>query len=111
MTKPKQVFQTSSPTRWNTFVWSARIIIFLLLLAMVSISIALVHNSSPQLPRLINSDEFKALANPDQPLGFKTAPKKKIHHNEAIRKSPIKDQCTRWFLCKLGLAIVFLAEE
>ena len=97
MTKPKQVFQTSSPTRWKTFVWSARIIVFFLLLGVVSIGIALFHNSTPQLPRLINNDEFKTLANPDQPLGFKTAPKKKIRHNEAARKAPIKDQVRAGF--------------
>lgn len=107
MTKPKQVFQTNSPTRWKTFVWSGRVIIFFLLLAVVSICIALFHNSSPQLPRLINSDEFKALTKPDDPLGFKTAPKKKIRRNEAIRKLPIKNQVRAGFYVNWDLQSYF----
>ena len=108
MTKPKQVFQASSPNRWRAFQWSARIIIFFLLLGVVSICIALFHNSTPQLPRLLNStDEFKALANPDQPLGFKNTPKKKIHHNDTLRKAPIKEQVRAGFYVAWDLQSYF----
>jgi len=46
----KQIFQTSSAGRWQSFVWGSRFLIFCLLLAVVVIFIAMKTEFTPQLP-------------------------------------------------------------
>ena len=60
----KQVFLTSSPTRWQRFKWTFRIIVFILVLMGVVLGIALVKEFTPSLPQLKNdSNGYKAIMN------------------------------------------------
>ena len=92
----RQIFQTDSPTRWNTFKWSARIIIFLLFLGAASLSIALFKNSNPTLPKLMTIDYSRHLPTPEKSHEYKEHSKKR-KRNEAIRKSPLKNQIRAGF--------------
>lgn len=56
MAKQKQVFETESKLRWNTFKWTSRILIFLLLLIIPVVWISLVHMNVPFLPKLEKTD-------------------------------------------------------
>lgn len=56
MAKQKQVFETESKVRWNTFKWTSRVIIFLLLLIVPVVWISLAHMTTPFLPRLEKTD-------------------------------------------------------
>lgn len=91
----KQVFQTDSPRRWKIFVWTARSIIALLLLALGTIIFAFIKNSYPDLPKLIgvSNVEFKPLKKTDKPNEFKRYIKKKprrlISEKEMKRRSPL----------------------
>jgi peptidoglycan-N-acetylglucosamine deacetylase len=50
----KQVFQTNSKKRWESFKWTSRVLILLFPIALAIIFITLFHESLPQLP------DFKA---------------------------------------------------
>lgn len=52
MNGQKQVFETESRLRWNTFRWSSRILIFLLVLIVPVVWISLAHVNPPFLPKL-----------------------------------------------------------
>lgn len=85
MAHNRQIFQTDSPTRWNTFKWSARIILFLLILGAVALGIAVLKNSNPSLPKLISTgDTFRPLTNPEKAHEFKEHGKKKRHGKTPI---------------------------
>jgi hypothetical protein len=48
----RQIFQTSSPGRWQRFKWGGRMILLLLLLGVVIFSIAVNRGYTPDLPRI-----------------------------------------------------------
>ncbi|MBA3829105.1 MAG: glycosyltransferase [Taibaiella sp.] len=59
----RQIFLAKSPTRWQRFKWSMRILIFLLLALVAIIGISLWKLYTPGLPQLKNdSEQYKALA-------------------------------------------------
>src|SRR5689334_15465466 len=71
MKPEKQIFQTSSPIRWQTFAWASRLFIFLLLLMIPIVWIALARSHKPGLPLLTSSDTVSGRAiNPVQPRQF-----------------------------------------
>ena len=96
MAHNRQIFQTDSPTRWNTFKWSARIVIFLLVLGAAAISVAVFKNSNPSLPKLISIDSSRPLTTPEKSHEYKDHGKKR-KRNEAIRKSPINNKIRAGF--------------
>ncbi len=96
MAHNRQIFQTDSPTRWNTFKWSARIVIFILFLGAVALSVALFKNSNPNLPKLISIESSRPLSTPEKSHEYKEHSKKR-KHNEAIRKSPINNKIRAGF--------------
>lgn len=96
MAHNRQIFQTDSPTRWNTFKWSARIFVFLLVLGAAAISVAVFKNSNPTLPKLINIESSRPLSSPEKSHEYKEHSKKR-KHNEAIRKGPINQQVRAGF--------------
>jgi cellulose synthase/poly-beta-1,6-N-acetylglucosamine synthase-like glycosyltransferase/spore germination protein YaaH/peptidoglycan/xylan/chitin deacetylase (PgdA/CDA1 family) len=61
-----QVFQTSSPTRWQRFKWIGRILLFLLLLAGTIVFFALRNVYTPSLPRL--GQVMKTALQADKPI-------------------------------------------
>jgi cellulose synthase/poly-beta-1,6-N-acetylglucosamine synthase-like glycosyltransferase/spore germination protein YaaH/peptidoglycan/xylan/chitin deacetylase (PgdA/CDA1 family) len=65
----KQVFLTQSPTRWQRFKWSGRVLIFILFAMFVIIALALYSKFyfTPELPQLKGENEqFKAILYPDK---------------------------------------------
>ncbi len=56
----RQIFQTASPTRWQSFRWGSRVLFFIFLIALVIISIALWRGYTPSLPQL-KSQVYKKL--------------------------------------------------
>ena len=75
----KQVFQTHSATRWNSFVWLFRIFLVLILLGVVSILISLFHKQRYDLKVLtyktdklpnINADSTKTFVPRREQLDF-----------------------------------------
>ena len=78
MSPQKQVFQTSSSIRWNTFRWGSRLVIFVLILMIPIVWITLARGYKPGLPRLISSDTVSGKAiNPVHPLAFNRRQNKK----------------------------------
>jgi len=68
MKPEKQIFQTSSSVRWQTFAWASRLFIFLLLLMVPIVWIALNRAHKPGLPQLISADTVSGKAiNPVEP--------------------------------------------
>lgn len=52
MNNHKQVFHSESPSRWNRFKWSSRIILMVIVLSVVSAIITINSNKYPKLPDL-----------------------------------------------------------
>lgn len=52
-----QVFQTNSPTRWQRFKWTSRILLFLVFLAILVITITLIRDYKPSIPQLKEKNE------------------------------------------------------
>jgi peptidoglycan-N-acetylglucosamine deacetylase len=48
----KQIFQTASATRWQSFRWGSRTILFILFIGVVVVTIALWRGYTPALPQL-----------------------------------------------------------
>lgn len=98
MSPQKQIFQTSSRTRWIAFSWVSRLFIFLLVLMIPIVWIALARSNKPGLPQLISADTVSGKEiNPVQPKqltkkedkkykGFNDFLKAKQKNEEVIRK-------------------------
>jgi poly-beta-1,6 N-acetyl-D-glucosamine synthase len=56
-----QVFQTNSPSRWQRFKWSSRLLLLLIILGIVTIIITLSRVYTPNLPNMISAQEKQAL--------------------------------------------------
>ena len=101
MPHSRQIFQTESSLRWNSFKWTFRIFLFFFFIMIVIIALSVFNSYSPVLPKLKNEDfNFTKL---DNPLDVKelTPKEKKIYKgfelylaerkkNEEIRKSENK---------------------
>ncbi len=74
----KQIFQTSSRLRWNTFKWIMRLVSFSLLLIIPIIWLALAFDKKPLLPGLSNA-YYQKLDNPNISKGFSKKEKRKYH--------------------------------
>ena len=59
----KQVFLTQSPTRWQRFKWTSRIILFILVLMLAILGIALVKLFTPKVPQLRSGSQYEAILN------------------------------------------------
>ncbi len=85
MATQKQIFQTTSRVRWNTFRWIGRLILVALLLMIPLVWIAVAEGYKPLLPTLW-ADEFKKLDSRTQVKGFSQSDTKKYHgFNEFLR--------------------------
>ncbi|HTQ66563.1 MAG TPA: glycosyltransferase [Puia sp.] len=56
-----QVFQTNSPSRWQRFKWSSRLLLLIIILGIVTIIITLSRVYTPNLPNMISAQEKQAL--------------------------------------------------
>ena len=63
MSDKNQIFQTINKRRWNTFKWSTRFLIFLLILIIPIISITLYRGLKPTLPSLIGDKQVNKILN------------------------------------------------
>ncbi len=77
MAPQKQIFQTSTKFRWNTFKWISRLILFSLLLMIPVVWIAMVNVNNTFLPGLSKTDTTKI--NQSHPKGFSQKEKRKYH--------------------------------
>ena len=60
----KQVFLTSSPTRWQRFKWAFRILAFIFLLLVITLGVAIHKEYAPNIPQLKNDNkQYKAIIN------------------------------------------------
>ena len=58
----KQIFLTSSPTRWQRFKWTFRVIAIVFTMLLVILGIAVIKEFSPALPQLKNNNkQYKAV--------------------------------------------------
>ena len=58
----KQIFLTSSPTRWQRFKWTFRIIVLIIILLLSTLGMAIIEAFSPAVPQLKNDNkEYKAI--------------------------------------------------
>ena len=93
MSPQKQVFQTSSSIRWNTFRWGSRLVIFVLILMIPIVWITLARGYKPGLPRLISSDTVSGKAiNPVHPLAFNRRQNKKYRGFNDFLKAKRKNE-------------------
>ena len=93
MSDSKQIFQTTTKTRWKTFLWSTRLIIFLFLLMIPILIITINRGSKPFLPKL--SSEFsltKNLLNPSKPIDLSPKELKKYKGFDAFLKWKEKNE-------------------
>ncbi|XZF15038.1 glycosyltransferase [Chitinophagaceae bacterium MMS25-I14] len=62
-----QVFQTQSPTRWQRFKWTFRVIAFILLLLVLVLTIAMFRVYNPSIPQLKElGEQYKSILQPDK---------------------------------------------
>jgi cellulose synthase/poly-beta-1,6-N-acetylglucosamine synthase-like glycosyltransferase/spore germination protein YaaH/peptidoglycan/xylan/chitin deacetylase (PgdA/CDA1 family) len=76
MNSQKQIFQTSSRFRWNTFRWTGRLFLLILLLTIPVLWVAIAGGYKPLLP-LLWVDDYKTNNNLAQPKGFSKKDDKK----------------------------------
>ncbi len=63
----KQVFLTQSPSRWQRFKWSVRVVLFFFALLLMILGLALWKTYTPGLPQIKQENElFKAILEPDK---------------------------------------------
>ncbi len=71
MGSSKQIFQTNSKWRWQTFKWTSRFILFAIILMVPVVIITLARGIKPGLPILVNeNDSLHRLSNPVTPAGL-----------------------------------------
>ena len=85
-----------------TFVWIARAIIVLLVIALGVIVVAIVKNSNPDIPNVLaRNDVYKKNENPEAPKEFNHRIKKKAHRpvlsDDIIKRTPLHEQVRAGF--------------
>ena len=87
MQKQRQIFQTSSRLRWNSFKWISRLFLFFLVLIIPVVWIAMANLIKPDLPTLKNEDSvYRKLVHPAQDVSFSKKEFKKYHGFEDFLK-------------------------
>lgn len=85
MDQNKQIFQTSSRLRWNTFKWISRLLLFFLVLMIPVVWIAMGKVNNVFLPGLSKFDTTK-LAKPFVPKGLSKKEQRKYHgYNDFLK--------------------------
>lgn len=82
----KQIFQTTSRLRWNTFRWSGRLLFVFFLVAFPLVWIAVTSGYRPILPGL-SRDDYKKLDNPAHPRDLSGRDNKNYHGFHDFLKS------------------------
>src|SRR5438045_1958930 len=60
-----QIFQTSSPSRWQRFKWGGRLLFLVLMLAIIVLVVAIKRVYNPTIPQLKEQGEqYKAILHP-----------------------------------------------
>ena len=74
----KQVFLTQSPTRWQRFKWSFRIVLFIIVIILITLGIAVMKQVFiPAIPQLKNDNgEYTAIMNKGKLAAFNAIDKK-----------------------------------
>ena len=92
----KQVFLTQSPTRWQRFKWSFRIILFIVILILITLGVAVMKQVFiPAMPQLRNDNGgYTAIMNKGKLAAFNAIDKKYTGFGKYIngRTAQIKNQ-------------------
>ncbi|MBS1760849.1 MAG: glycosyltransferase [Bacteroidetes bacterium] len=91
MEKSKQIFQTHSKLRWNTFKWVGRFLLFLFLLTIPIVWIAMSRTSKILLPGLSKYESVENL-NPTIARGLSKQEQKKYHGYRDLLVAKKKDK-------------------
>lgn len=91
MNSSKQIFQTQSGLRWNTFKWTGRFVLFLLLLTIPVVWLAMTRNSHIFLPGL-SKFESTMNVNPSIARGLNKQEQKKYHGYRDLLIAKKKDK-------------------
>lgn len=89
MSQPKQIFQTTSKLRWNTFKWTGRLLLFFLVLLVPVVWIAMGKVNNILLPGLSKIDTTRN-ANLFVPKGLSKREQKKYHGYKDFLKASEK---------------------
>lgn len=93
MSDTKQIFQTTTKSRWRTFQWSTRILIFGILLLIPIFIITLNRGLKPSLPLLTNVyNEVTTLSNPSVPIALDKQELKKYKGFDAFIRMKEKNE-------------------
>jgi cellulose synthase/poly-beta-1,6-N-acetylglucosamine synthase-like glycosyltransferase/spore germination protein YaaH/peptidoglycan/xylan/chitin deacetylase (PgdA/CDA1 family) len=77
----KQIFQTTSPTRWKSFKWGTRFFIFLLAFCFAALLVIVIAaNVIPPIPRLGASIAYNEVLSPDNQVVYKNSELAKRFH-------------------------------
>lgn len=91
MGSPKQIFQTNSKWRWQTFKWTCRFILFAIILMVPVVIITLARGIKPGLPILVNeNDSLHRLSNPVTPAGLNEKELKKYKGFSSFLQAKLK---------------------
>src|SRR5579872_6777400 len=72
--KHKQIFQTSSPGRWQRLKWGGRLLFFLLALGIVIVYLAVSRDYKPALPRIKEQSQlYKKVLDTSRTFLFKNS--------------------------------------
>ncbi|MGC4100486.1 glycosyltransferase [Ferruginibacter sp.] len=53
-----QIFQTNSPSRWRSFKWTFRILLFVALFLIVVVTLAIINGRNPSLPNQLEKSKY-----------------------------------------------------
>ena len=87
----KQIFQTSKKSRWITFQWVTRLLIFTIIVATACVAYTLLSNHYPSLPVItptstLSRKQIEQIKKSNQYKDFKISKKElvKIRHDQRI---------------------------
>lgn len=113
----KQIFQTNSPTRWNSFIWIVRILIVFLVIIIAAVAISLFNKrdydlkvltyNAKKLPDL-NTDKSKTYVSKSDQLAFAKqieTYRKKIKHSHSHIKLATSAEISKFLPVRAGFYV------
>ena len=84
-TEGRQIFMTTSPTRWQRFKWSFRIFMLIIVLAIVVTGIAVMNEYNPSIPQLKNNKaQYASIMKPGKNAAINNIEQKYSDFNKYI---------------------------
>ena len=113
----RQIFQTNSPTRWNSFIWIVRIILVFLIVILASVGISLLNKRDYDLKVLtyndkklpdLNTDKSKTYVSKAEQIAFAkqiALYRKKIKHSKEHVKHATSAEISKYMPVKAGFYV------